>query len=121
MFPNSHCAFDTILASFSKGKTRFTGGARLKIKESDRLHSVSELINSLGGAKEFDDGIEVDGVGLYGGEVNSYNDHRIVMAAAIGASLCENEVIINGAEAVSKSYPAFFEDYEKLGGKYCVI
>lgn len=111
-----------ILASFSQGTTRFTGGRRLRIKESDRLHSVTTLINSLGGsARELDEGIEVDGVGLCGGEVEGFNDHRIVMAAAIGASLCKSDVIIKGAEAVNKSYPAFFEDFERLGGKYCVI
>lgn len=112
----------SVLASFSKGVTRFTGGKRLRIKESDRLHSVASLINSLGGvARELDDGIEVEGVRLSGGEVDSFNDHRIVMAAAIAGSLCENDVIIKGADAVNKSYPSFFEDFEKIGGKYCVI
>lgn len=112
----------SVLAAFSKGTSKFTGAERLKIKESDRLHSVTALINSLGGvAREFEDGIEVDGVGLRGGEVEGFNDHRIVMAAAIAGSLSENEVIIKGAEAVNKSYPSFFEDFEKLGGKYYVI
>ena len=112
----------SVLASFSKGTTRFTGGKRLRIKESDRLHSVACLINSLGGvARELDYGIEVDGVGLCGGEVEGFNDHRIVMAAAVAGSLCKKDVIIKGAEAVNKSYPSFFEDFEKIGGKYCVI
>ncbi|MBQ7897213.1 MAG: 3-phosphoshikimate 1-carboxyvinyltransferase [Clostridia bacterium] len=111
-----------VLASFAKGTTKFTGGARLRIKESDRLHSVTQLINSLGGkAEELDEGIKVEGVGLLGGEVDGFNDHRIVMAAAIGGSLSKKEVIINGAEAVNKSYPAFFKDFESLGGKYNVI
>ncbi len=111
-----------ILASFAKGSTEFTGGRRLRIKESDRLKSVSDMINSLGGkATELEEGLIVEGVGLSGGEVNSYNDHRIVMASAIGAALGSGEVIINGAEAVNKSYPSFFEDFEKSGGKYCVI
>ncbi len=111
-----------VLASFAQGTTRFTGGARLRIKESDRLHSVACLINSLGGiARELEDGIEVDGVGLIGGEADSFNDHRIVMAAAIAGSLSRKDVIIKGAEAVNKSYPSFFEDFEKIGGKYYVI
>lgn len=111
-----------VLASFAEGTTEFTGGRRLRIKESDRLKSVSDMINSLGGrATELDEGLIVEGVGLSGGEVNSYNDHRIVMAAAIGGALGSGEVTINGAEAVNKSYPSFFEDFEKIGGKYCVI
>ncbi|MDD6724822.1 MAG: 3-phosphoshikimate 1-carboxyvinyltransferase, partial [Oscillospiraceae bacterium] len=56
-----------------------------------------------------------------GGEVDSFNDHRIVMAAAIAACICENPVIIHDAQAVNKSYPNFFEDYRKLGGKADVI
>lgn len=111
-----------VLASFAEGRTEFTGGKRLRIKESDRLKSVADMINSLGGkAKELEEGLLVDGVGLKGGEVNSHNDHRIVMAAAIGGALGSGIVTINGAEAVNKSYPSFFEDFEKLGGKYCVI
>lgn len=111
-----------ILASFAKGKTEFVGGARLRIKESDRLKSATKMINSLGGkATELDEGLIIEGVGLKGGEVDGENDHRIVMAAAIGGSLSEKGVIIRGAEAVKKSYPSFFKDFSKAGGKYSVI
>ena len=58
---------------------------------------------------------------LAGGEVNSFNDHRIVMAAAVAACICESPVVIRDAQAVNKSYPDFFEDYKKLGGKADVI
>ncbi|MBR6634165.1 MAG: 3-phosphoshikimate 1-carboxyvinyltransferase, partial [Clostridia bacterium] len=54
---------------------------------------------------------------LNGGTVDSFNDHRIVMAAAIAAAACENETVINCCEAVNKSYPTFFEEYKALGGK----
>jgi 3-phosphoshikimate 1-carboxyvinyltransferase len=88
------------------------------MKESDRLHSVSEMINSLGGkANELDDGVIIEGVGLRGGEVFSFNDHRIVMAASVLASVSDGVTIINGAEAVQKSYPDFFADFIKLGGE----
>ena len=105
------------------GDTIFTNAARLRIKESDRIEAVEKMINSLGGfAESTEDSLTVRGTGtLHGGEVDSFNDHRIVMAAAIAACICENPVIIHDVQAVNKSYPNFFEDYRKLGGKADVI
>ena len=54
---------------------------------------------------------------LRGGTVDSVNDHRIAMSAAIAATVCEKSVTVLGAEAVNKSYPDFWKDYESLGGK----
>ena len=54
---------------------------------------------------------------LNGGTVNSYNDHRIVMSAAIASTICKSTVIIRGCEAVNKSYPSFFFDFNSIGGK----
>lgn len=108
-----------VTACFFKAETVFFNAARLKIKESDRLLSTAKLINDLGGcAVATDDTLTVHGTGsLRGGTVDSFNDHRIVMAAAIAASQCENETVINGCEAVNKSFPTFFDEYRKLGGK----
>mgnify|MGYP003314554880 CR=1 FL=1 len=55
---------------------------------------------------------------LSGGAVDSRNDHRIAMSAAIAATACREDVIILGAQCVEKSYPRFFEEYRKLGGRY---
>ena len=111
-----------VLSAFASGETVFTGGARLRLKESDRLSSCREMICSLGGiAHETDDGLIVRGTGLRGGTVESFNDHRIVMAAAVAATACREPVIIKSAEAVNKSYPGFFEDFAALGGKINVI
>ena len=92
---------------------------RLRIKESDRLVSTAAMLNALGGNVEVtDDGLIIDPVGsLHGGTVDGAGDHRIVMAAAIAATRADGEVIIKGAQAASKSYPDFFKDYTKLGGK----
>ncbi len=108
-----------VTSCFANGTTVFYNAARLKIKESDRLLSTARLINCLGGdAIPGDDTLTVYGTGkLKGGTVDSFNDHRIVMAAAIAASCCENETVINGCEAVNKSFPTFFDEYRKLGGK----
>ncbi len=112
----------SIAAAFADGKTTFTGAARLRLKESDRLTSVCALINSLGGkAEDTADGIIIYPQPLRGGTVESFGDHRIVMAATIASTRCETPVIINEARAVDKSYPRFFKDIESLGGRINVI
>ena len=58
---------------------------------------------------------------MTGGTAETFNDHRIVMAAAIASCISQQSVVIHGAEAVRKSYPTFFEDFASLGGKYHVI
>ena len=100
-------------------KTTFTGCERLKYKESDRLATTADLLTRLGGKVEItNDGLIVYGKGtLKGGLALSHNDHRIAMSAAIASTICGNEVIIDGYECVDKSYPAFFNDFIKLGGK----
>lgn len=106
-----------VLAANAKGGTQFINAGRLRLKESDRLSSTANLINSLGGkAQVMTDSLAVFGGGLTGGVVDGCNDHRIVMAAAIAASLCKEPVIITGAQAVKKSYPGFFDDFRALGG-----
>lgn len=109
----------TVLASFCNGVSHITNAARLRIKESDRLSAISNALNSVGGkVKEFDDGLEITGVEhLNGGEIDACNDHRIAMAMSMASIKCKDKLIIKGAECVKKSYPNFFEDFKKLGGK----
>ncbi len=111
------------IASTADGKTVIYNAGRLRLKESDRIQTVCEMLRSLGAdISETDDGMVINGKkSLSGGEVNSFNDHRIAMAAAVAAVKCENAVIIRSAEAVNKSYPEFFNDYNKLGGKARVL
>lgn len=97
----------------------FTNIGRLRLKESDRVESVKEMIIALGGTAESDaETLTVQGTGLHGGTVDAQNDHRIAMAAAIAATVCTRDVIILGAQCVEKSYPRFFAEYRKLGGRY---
>ena len=112
-----------VMAAVRRGTTRFTGAARLRLKESDRLATVHQMLSALGGAaSEEADSLTVYGVStLPGGTVDGANDHRIVMAAAIAATRCQGPVVIRGAEAVKKSYPAFWRDYENLGGDVRVL
>lgn len=108
-----------VVGAVSKGRTEIVNAGRLRLKESDRISSVVNMINSLGGrAEERSDGIVIRGVErLKGGVVNSFNDHRIVMASAIACAKCDECVIIENANAVDKSYPEFFEVLKDLGFK----
>ena len=112
-----------VLGCFGNDTSEIYNAQRLRIKESDRLQSVSDMLNKLGGnvtVKE--DGLVIEPVRtLHGGVVDSCGDHRIAMCAAIAALRADGDVIIQGAESVEKSYPNFFEDYNNLGGKASVI
>ena len=97
----------------------FTDIQRLRLKESDRVASVIALLENLGGkATATENTLTVSPATLTGGTVDSCNDHRIAMAAAIAATVCIDPVTILGAEAVKKSYPQFWAEYRRLGGKY---
>ena len=108
----------SIVASAKKGAV-FTNIQRLRIKESDRVASTIAMIEALGGkAESTEDTLTVYGTGYRGGTVDSVNDHRIAMSAAIASTLCTEPVHILGAEAVKKSYPHFWEEFSRLGGKH---
>lgn len=97
----------------------FTNIQRLRLKESDRVASVIAMIKGLGGnAFATEDTLTVAGGGLRGGTVDSANDHRIAMSAAVAAAVCKEPVILLGADAVKKSYPQFWVEYARLGGSY---
>ncbi|NMA79739.1 MAG: 3-phosphoshikimate 1-carboxyvinyltransferase, partial [Clostridiales bacterium] len=108
----------SVLASFCDGKSTITNASRLRIKECDRLEAMEVCINAIGGrVTSTEDSLIIEGVESFkGGIVDSYNDHRIAMAMAIASTKCENELTINGAECVEKSYPHFFEHIKMLGG-----
>lgn len=101
-----------------KGKSRLINAKRLRIKECDRITCVKEELNKLGcSLDETEDTLIINGKSIInGGVVNGHNDHRLVMAFAILASIAKEDVIIENASAVSKSYPDFFDVYESLGG-----
>ncbi len=112
-----------VLGSFGKRESVIFNAQRLRIKESDRLQAISDTLNKLGGnVMVTDDGLIIKPVeSLHGGIVDSFGDHRIVMSAAVAALKSNQDIIIKGAEAVEKSYPDFFRDYNNLGGNANVI
>ena len=108
-----------VCACFAEGITKITDAERLRIKESDRLKTTAALLNSLGGkVNELPDGLEITGVKqLKGAAVDGCNDHRIVMSAAVCAAGCEGGITCTDAWSVNKSYPDFYNDYAKIGGR----
>lgn len=104
------------LALTAKGKTTIINAGRLRIKESDRLATITTVLNALGAEiEELPDGLIIPEGKLKGGIVDSHGDHRIAMMAAIASLICEAPVILTGSEAVNKSYPGFFDDLRRLG------
>lgn len=113
----------SVCAAFAKGTTKIINAERLRIKECDRLKATAELLNNLGGkVKELSDGLEITGVSsLKGGNVNGYNDHRIVMSAAVCAARSDEDITATFAMSINKSYPDFYIDYNSIGGKANVL
>jgi 3-phosphoshikimate 1-carboxyvinyltransferase len=107
----------------ANGSSMITDAERLKIKESNRLATVCDVLSSLGAdITDGGTGLSITGLkSLKGGHVDGHNDHRIVMMAAVASCMCKEPVIIHGAEAVEKSYPDFFKDFASLGGQVTVV
>lgn len=105
-----------LLCAFADGETRITGAKELRVKESDRIRTTTELINALGGdCEELPDGFVIRGKEkLLGGDVDSHLDHRIAMTAAVGMLASQNGGVISRPECCAISFPDFFE---KLGIK----
>ncbi len=106
-----------VLATKAMGKSIFKNVKRLRIKESDRIQAMEEELKKLNIAIESsEDEVIIKESNITNNmELDGHNDHRIVMALAILASGNEDAIIINGTEAINKSYPRFFEDLEKIG------
>ncbi len=107
------------LACSIEDESAFINGARLRLKESDRLEAVAQLVRDSGGTVRMKgDNLYIMGTGtLTGGTVDCVNDHRLVMAGALNALIATSPMILKDSEAISKSYPHFFTDWKLLGGK----
>lgn len=111
-----------VLAAFSEGESQIIHASRLRMKESDRIAAMEEELRKWGVSISCDeDTITIQGKKSYAVPeeviIQGHNDHRIVMACTIFALNTDRPTLIEGAEAVSKSYPTFFEDIQRLHGK----
>lgn len=112
----------TVLAAFAEGSTRIYNAGRLRIKESDRIADVVEELERCGvriSATADEMRITGNPQAAYQAAIpcQAHRDHRIVMALAVLAAAMQQPLCIQGAEAVNKSYPKFFEDLQNLGIK----
>lgn len=106
------------VAALADGCTRIENCARLRIKESNRLQSVCQTLCTLGArAKIFGDALHIAGCIPSGGAADSFDDHRIAMLTAVLAAACSGSSTLTRPGAITKSYPAFYADYQTLGGK----
>lgn len=104
------------LAAHADGDSWFLGAAELRVKESDRLGGLAELVRTLGGvgAVEGDD-LVVGGGGLEGGHGDARGDHRMAMALCVAALGARSPVEVEGVEAAGVSFPGFVQTLRALG------
>jgi 3-phosphoshikimate 1-carboxyvinyltransferase len=107
-----------VLACFARGVTKLTNVAQARIKETDRIAVMRAELTKLGAkVRELPDGLVIEESPLRGAPVNGHDDHRVVMALAVGASAIEKgETTISTVEAAAVTYPTFAQDYGALGG-----
>jgi 3-phosphoshikimate 1-carboxyvinyltransferase len=106
-----------LAASHARGESSVRGAAELRQKESDRIETVTSGLRALGlRIKSTDDGFRVTGVPARpkGGTMDSRGDHRIAMLGAIAGLVSREGVRVEGAEAVSVSFPGFYDLLESV-------
>lgn len=106
-----------VFAAFLNGTTVIGGVERLKIKESDRISGIINILKQSKIDCNYDGKVlTVEGGKPLGGVFYANNDHRIAIAATFLALFAEGDSVIEGAECVNKSYPNFYDDIKRLGG-----
>src|SRR3989338_5072699 len=107
-----------VAACAASGTTVFRGASELRIKETDRLHSMTTGLRQMGAqmAASGDAAVTITGAPLRGAAVESFGDHRTAMSLAIAGLLASGQTRIRGAECVGKSFPNFFEVLASLAG-----
>jgi len=110
-----------ITGCFAEGTTRLLNVPQARIKETDRIAVMCEVVNALGGkAEELPDGLVVHGAGLKGGRAPGYGDHRVVMACGVAGLAAERLVEVDTAEAAAVTFPSFVELMNSAGAKMTV-
>src|SRR5690606_728347 len=105
------------LAAVAKGTTEIRDAAELRVKESDRIAVMAEVLRAFGvPCEELPDGMVIEGgAALRGAHVRSHDDHRIAMTAALLGLIADGETIVDDAECVETSFPGFVELLRGLG------
>ncbi|MBI2074562.1 MAG: 3-phosphoshikimate 1-carboxyvinyltransferase [Candidatus Levybacteria bacterium] len=112
----------TVVAAFAKGTTKINNIGHLRYKESDRIETTIKELKKMGVKVNYDDkSLNIEGGNPKGTSIDTHNDHRVAMSFAIAALGAQGKTVIQNAEVVRKSYPAFFEDLQKIGAKIEVL
>jgi len=103
-------------AAVAKGITRIRGAAELRVKESDRLQVMTAALRSLGvEVSEYQDGVDIQGGGINGGEVDAGHDHRCAMSLLVLGLVAAGPVVVSGCDMIATSYPEFVQQLNELG------
>jgi len=107
-----------IVAAFAKGETEITNISHLRYKETDRINNMAVELRKMEIEVDVTENtIAIIGRRPKGAIIETYNDHRMVMSFATAALFAKGDTIIDGAEAVTKSYPGFFNDLIQIGAR----
>jgi len=109
----------SVAAAYAQGKSSITQARELRFKESDRISSICSNLSQLGvDIQENDDGFTINaGRKISGGSVTSQDDHRLAMALAISGLAAEKEVLVDGSEIITESYPNFVSTLAGIGAQ----
>jgi 3-phosphoshikimate 1-carboxyvinyltransferase len=108
-----------VLGCFAKGRTKLFNAYGAKFKESNRIFSIAKELKKMGAKiDEHEDGLTIYPSCLSSAKLNTYNDHRIVMALSTACLSLKKSAILTDISSVNKSYPEFFKDMAHLGLKY---
>ena len=106
----------SVIGCFAEGRTEIVNAAIAREKESDRIHAIATELKKMGAhIEETPDGLIIYKSTLHGASLETYHDHRLVMALSVAALAASGESTIHGIESAVKSYPTFFEDLRTLG------
>ncbi|SES80468.1 3-phosphoshikimate 1-carboxyvinyltransferase [Oceanobacillus limi] len=105
-----------LLATQADGKTIIRNAKELRVKETDRIKAIVEVLQTMGASIEStDDGMIIHGkTTLTGGKVSSYGDHRIAMMCVVASLIVRGEIELDESQSIAISYPNFFDDLKKL-------
>jgi 3-phosphoshikimate 1-carboxyvinyltransferase len=105
-----------VIGCYAKGQTKITNAAIARSKECDRLACITKELKKMGAKiQEFPDGLLIESSALHGAYVETYHDHRIVMALTVAALNAAGETVVENIDCVTKSYPGFYADMKNLG------
>ena len=110
----------SVAAACAQGDTHFTSLAHVRVKETDRVAVMHEVLTACGASVD----ITADSMTVHGGKpltgaaVNSYKDHRVAMAMAVCGLIADGEMKISDPECADVSFPGFYETMNRAGAGF---